>query len=138
MSSSSAVAEQPSAAARVLIIDDDRSVVLLLKKLLERRGDQAVAAHTGQEAVELIGQGSWDLLLIDLHLPGGDGLELAAAARQHDPSVGAIVMTAFAEPPHRTVELDGYLEKPFRSLREVEDAIATALAARRRRAPRPG
>lgn len=136
MSSSSAVAQQPRAAARVLIIDDDRSVVLLLKTLLERRGDQAVVAVTGKDAVQAIDQGSYDLILIDLHLPGSDGLELAAAARRRDPSVGAIVMTAYAPPPHRSVELDGFLEKPFKSLAEVEAAIAAALEARHRRAHR--
>jgi len=136
MSSSSAVAEQKRAVAKVLIIDDDRSVVLLLKKLIERRGDQAVAAVTGKEAVQLIDKESWDLVLVDLHLPGSDGMELAAAARARDPSVGTIVMTAYAEPPSRSVELDGFLEKPFKSLKEVEDAIAAALAARQRRALR--
>jgi len=67
---------------RILIVDDEPDMRMLLRMTLERSGFDVEEAETGEEAVAMAGDASIDLVLLDMNLPGIDGLEAAAAIRQ--------------------------------------------------------
>jgi len=66
---------------RVLVVDDDRQNREILGRLLERLGAEVSAAEDGPEALRSFGGADFDLVLLDLSMPGMDGLEVAAAMR---------------------------------------------------------
>ena len=124
-------------AKRILIVDDQPEVCSLVQKVLERAGYEVLTAWTGEDALELMKQQPVDLLIVDKNLPRMHGGEVIVHARKLLPQVAVILITAFPEPfslpPER---LDGYLAKPFKSLKAIEEAVAQAIengeAARRR------
>ncbi|MEN8189629.1 MAG: sigma-54 dependent transcriptional regulator [Thermodesulfobacteriota bacterium] len=61
--------------ARVLVIDDDCRLCTMMQKQLKRRGHQAETVNTLREGIEAARQGDWDVILLDVQLPDGDGLE---------------------------------------------------------------
>ncbi|HEX9438805.1 MAG TPA: response regulator transcription factor [Roseiflexaceae bacterium] len=82
-----------SQAARILIVDDESSIRLTLGALLQRAGYEITAAENGMEAVALLERQSFDLMLVDLKMPGMDGMEVVAAARQRQQDIAIIVLT---------------------------------------------
>jgi DNA-binding response OmpR family regulator len=79
--------------ARILLVDDEASIRLTLGALLERTGYDVTSAEGGEQAVELLERQAFDLLLTDLKMPGIDGMQVVAAARQRQPDVAVIVLT---------------------------------------------
>ena len=69
-----------SQAARILIVDDESSIRLTLGALLQRAGYDVTAAENGAEAVALFERQTFDLMLVDLKMPGMDGMQVVAAA----------------------------------------------------------
>ena len=67
--------------ARILVVDDEETIRLTLATLLQRRGYTVTVATDGAEALALIERQSFDLLLLDLIMPGQSGLEVARHAR---------------------------------------------------------
>ena len=57
----------------VLIVDDDEAVLTMLRKVMKSSGIESDAARSGGEAIELAGQGRYDLMLLDINMPGMDG-----------------------------------------------------------------
>jgi DNA-binding response OmpR family regulator len=82
-----------SQAARILVVDDESSIRLTLTALLKREGFDVTSAENGAEAIKLLEQQSFDLLLVDLKMPGMDGMQVVAGARQRQPDLGVIVLT---------------------------------------------
>jgi two-component system, response regulator PdtaR len=80
---------------RYLIVDDNEALAENVAEILRDAGDQAVVAHSGPEALELLRQESFDALLTDMRMPGMDGAALVREARSADPGLPAIVITAF-------------------------------------------
>jgi DNA-binding response OmpR family regulator len=78
---------------RILLVDDEASIRLTLGALLERNGYDVTSAESGEQAVQLLEQQPFDLLLTDLKMPGIDGMQVVAAARQRQPDVAVIVLT---------------------------------------------
>ena len=68
-------------APSILVVDDQPINVQLLKRKLEREGIRVVAAYSGKEALELIQQNKPDLILLDVMMPGIDGLEVTRRLR---------------------------------------------------------
>lgn len=105
-----------AAPSSILIVDDDREIRTLLGEYLESNGYkcQAVADGSGMRAA--LGVGAFDLVVLDLMLPGDDGLVLCAELRATSP-IAIIMLTARDEPVDRIVGLemgaDDYLAKPF-------------------------
>ena len=62
---------------RVLIVDDDEAVLTMLGKVMKSSGIEADVARCGTEAIELAGRGHYDLMLLDVNMPGMDGLMIA-------------------------------------------------------------
>lgn len=78
---------------QVLVVDDEANIRLTLSTLLRRAGYAVQAAEGGKEAVELLQQHPFDLLLVDLRMPEMDGMQVVAAARQSQPDIAVIVLT---------------------------------------------
>jgi DNA-binding response OmpR family regulator len=120
-----------SAGATVLVVDDERPLVDLVAGYLQRDGFRVVRAHDGPSAVDLARTEAPDLLVLDLMLPGFDGLEVIRRLRAFSDAY-VIMLTARTEEIDRIVGLtagaDDYVTKPF-SPREL---VARARAMLRR------
>ena len=73
-----------TAAARILLVDDDPINQLVALGLLRRRGWEATAAANGKEALEVLAQQRFDLILMDLQMPELDGFQTASIIRQNE------------------------------------------------------
>jgi DNA-binding response OmpR family regulator len=109
----------PSSASRVLIIEDDPDIAHLLEHSLVRAGFVVETLTSGHEVMASVRRLQADLVLLDLMLPGLDGLEVCRSLRA-DPATAAlpvIMLTARAEESDRIVGLelgaDDYITKPF-------------------------
>jgi CheY-like chemotaxis protein len=80
----------------ILIVDDKTTLLETLKDLLEERGYAVTTATTGEEAIKKAGEICFDIVLIDIILPGINGLETLRGIKKVNPRVRAILMTAFA------------------------------------------
>lgn len=105
----------------ILLVEDDPAIADPLRYQLERHGYRVVAAGDGCEALELARKTSPDLVLLDLMLPGLDGMEVCRELRRES-SVPVLMMTARGEEADRVLGLemgaDDYIVKPF-SFREL-------------------
>jgi DNA-binding response OmpR family regulator len=101
---------------RALLIEDDRKLAGLLTEFLGQHGVEAVIAPDGVQALQQIGQGRFDILLVDLMLPGMDGLTLTRRIRERS-NTPLIMVTARGDDADKIVGLelgaDDYLAKPF-------------------------
>jgi DNA-binding response OmpR family regulator len=82
-----------SQSARILIVDDEASIRLTLGALLQRAGHEVFSAENGEEAIALLERQSFELMLVDLKMPGMDGMQVVSAARQRQPDLAIIVLT---------------------------------------------
>ena len=116
---------------RILLAEDNRVNQKLATRLLEKRGHQVVLATNGQEALEALAQRSFDLVLMDVHMPGMDGIEATMAIREKERSTGfhqpVIALTALVmKGDHErctAAGMDGYLAKPI-DMRKLDDVLA--------------
>ncbi len=116
-------------AAHVLVVDDDAKVRRMLLEYLEEQGLRVTGAGSGAEMRAAFAKGPVDVVLLDLVLPGEDGLTLARELRAES-DVGIIIVTGRGDVVDRVVGLevgaDDYLAKPFH-LREVLARIKSVL-----------
>jgi two-component system alkaline phosphatase synthesis response regulator PhoP len=120
----------------VLVVEDEIELVRILRDYLERAGFRVATASNGPEAVSVFRHAPPDLVLLDLNLPGMDGLDVAREMRRHS-DVPIVIVTARVEETDRLIGLelgaDDYITKPF-SPREVV-ARVRAVLRRARGAP---
>ncbi|AJC17041.1 response regulator [Pandoraea sputorum] len=124
----------------VLIVDDDRGIRELLADYLEKNGMRVSVAANGREMRAVLADGAPDLIVLDLMLPGDDGLVLCRELRAGKfRAVPVLMLTARSEETDRIVGLemgaDDYLAKPF-AVRELLARIKSVL--RRTRMLPPG
>jgi DNA-binding NtrC family response regulator len=104
---------------RILVVDDDRDMRDSLVDLLADAGYAVEAYQTGKEAFDIVQESRPDLLITDLVMNGMQGMELLRAAKQHDPALAVVVITAFGtiESAVEAMRLGAiyYLTKPFKS-----------------------
>ena len=81
---------------QVLIVDDDDSLLKVLADTVSAAGHKVRSSNDGAEAVELIRQQSFDLVITDLMMPGADGMEVLRVARQNQPEALVIIITGHA------------------------------------------
>jgi DNA-binding NtrC family response regulator len=102
---------------RILVVDDEKVVRDSLAQWLKEDGYEVQSAADAKEALLLLKQSPWELALIDIKMPGMDGLELQHRIRDASPSTEVIIMTAFASVDTAVQALkDGaydYITKPF-------------------------
>jgi two-component system alkaline phosphatase synthesis response regulator PhoP len=113
----------------VLIIEDEKELANVLKAYLERSGYQVLMAHRGDQGFTLWKENSPDMVLLDLNLPGMDGIDIARKIRQES-DTPMIMVTARVEEVDRLLGLelgaDDYITKPF-SPREVVARVKAVL-----------
>lgn len=120
---------------RILVIEDNALNLKLVRDVLEFAGYQVIAAQSGEEGLRVARAEPPDLVLMDLQLPGIDGVETLQRLRQDSVFAGVpvVAVTAFvmAEDRQRAslAGFDGYLEKPIK-VRELPGQIETYLEGR--------
>ncbi|MEU7869542.1 response regulator transcription factor [Dactylosporangium sp. NPDC049140] len=121
----------------VLVVDDDPTVSDVVRRYLERAEFGVRLARDGQAALDEYRHERPDLVVLDLMLPGIDGLEVCRRLRTQDPGLPIIMLTALGEESDRVIGLevgaDDYVTKPF-SPRELVLRVQSVL---RRAAPVP-
>jgi two-component system response regulator RegX3 len=117
---------------RILVVDDEESVRESAGYTLEQEGFEVVLAGSGEEAEERLGEGEFDLLVLDIMMPGKSGLEVCREVRQTS-AVPIILLTAKDSEADKVEGLesgaDDYVTKPF-SLRELTGRIRAQLRRR--------
>ena len=102
--------------AKILVVEDDRKTAELVRMYLERDGHQVIAAHDGRQALDLARQRRPDLIVLDLMLPGVDGLDVCRILRAES-KVAIIMLTARTTEEDTLLGLDlgadDYVAKPF-------------------------
>ncbi|MCI5074341.1 response regulator transcription factor [Oricola sp.] len=107
----------PDDAPHILIVDDDTRIRTLLTEYLCQHGYRVTSAATAEEARRKIAGLEFDLLVLDVMMPGESGVSLAQSLREEDRQVPILMLTARSETEHRIEGLeagaDDYLPKPF-------------------------
>jgi len=126
-------------APRVLVVEDNPVNRRLTERLLERMGCPATVVENGRAAVDAVCGRPFDVVLMDIHLPGMDGIEATRLIRRraaYQPAILALTADARAEEARRCLEagMDEFLTKPLRpeALREALCRHAQSAAAGRR------
>ena len=116
--------------AQVLVVDDDDTVANVVVGYLRRGGHDASRVADGQAALDAISATPPDIVVLDLMLPGVDGLEVCRQVRKDLPNLPVVMLTALAEPDDRIAGLelgaDDYVTKPF-SPRELVLRVESVL-----------
>jgi len=107
---------------RILLVEDNQVNQVIASRLLARRGDEVVLAGTGPEALAALDAQTFDLVLMDVQMPGMDGFEVTARIRRREQGTGRhlpiVAMTAYAMKGDRerclAAGMDDYLGKPVR------------------------
>src|SRR5580692_3740310 len=116
--------------AHILVVDDQQEICDVVQEYLTGEGYRVSVAHDGTGMRRTLGQGHVDLVILDLMLPGEDGLTLARSLRSESGSIGIIILTGRGETVDRIIGLemgaDDYLPKPFH-LRELLARVKSVL-----------
>jgi two-component system, NarL family, invasion response regulator UvrY len=121
---------------RILIVDDHAILRAGLKRILEDEFADVVVgeAGTADHAVRELGGGAWDVVLLDISLPGRSGLDLLPDIKRDHPATRVIVLSSFGDQQFAVRSLrvgaSAFLTKE-RAARELIDAIRTVVAGRR-------
>ena len=122
---------------RILVVDDDKAVRAALRVNLSKAGYDVTLARSPSEALGVLGETPHDLVLTDVQMPGGTGLELLAGIRERHPDTQVIVMTGYGSVADAVAALKGgaadYLIKPVEK-EELLVVIRKALEERALRA----
>ncbi|MFD4366285.1 response regulator transcription factor [Rhodococcus sp. NPDC058521] len=117
----------------VLLAEDDEAIAAPLSRALGREGYTVTIEQTGPAALEKALEGDFDLLILDLGLPGMDGLEVCRQVRSHNAELAVLMLTARTDEVDFVVGLDAgaddYVGKPFR----LAELMARVRALLRRR-----
>jgi two-component system, OmpR family, response regulator TctD len=120
------------AGMKVLLVEDDLALVDALSRVLQARGFEVICCADGVEALTMARRRNLDVVLLDLSLPGMDGLDVLRQLRDDGSRLPVLIMTARAAVQDRVLGLDGgaddYLTKPF----DVEELAARLKALVRR------
>jgi len=121
-------------AARILIVDDDTAFQGMLREAVSEKGFDVESAYSAEEGVARAAEGGYNLILLDVRLPGMSGIEAIPRIREVSPATEIIVMTGYAEKDSAMQAIRqgayDYFTKPF-SLAEMEIVIRRALEKQR-------
>ena len=118
---------------RLLVADDEESVRFFVRRGLQRRGYEVVAVDSGARAIAAFDQRPFDLVVVDLKMPGTDGMQVLEHVRAADPDVAVVMMTG-----HGTIQTAveamrkgafDFVQKPF-EMDELGLSVERALALR--------
>ncbi len=110
----------------ILVVDDDQHLRMILDETLKTCGYDVEVADSGEQALEILAEKPFDLIITDLMMPGIKGIELVAKARERYPNIGAMVITAYGT-IERAVEAMqkgayDFITKPF-SISQIESRV---------------
>jgi CheY-like chemotaxis protein len=118
---------------RILVVEDDLPVRNAIQHVLASAQYRVVAAQTGEEALRLMRQGHFDLVLTDVRLPGIDGVEVTRQSKQHNPRTPVLVVSGVPDPDLETRALGAgatfFLRKPI-GAQELRTVVAGMLEQR--------
>ena len=101
----------------VLIVDDDPDICNMLSILMNKEGLTNMVAHDGKTALQMVPVESPDILLVDLKMPGIDGMEVLKRVKETAPHLPVVLITAYAEISASVAAMKAgafdYLTKPF-------------------------
>lgn len=101
----------------ILIIDDEAEIVSLLKRILEKKGHHVMSANNITKGKALFGDEDVDILMLDINLPDGNGLDELSGFCQKKPNCNIIMMSAFdSQDLQNKATCDGaknFISKPF-------------------------
>ena len=116
--------------SKILVIDDEPGIRDLLDTLLRRKGYDVVLAESGQKGLDLFRRERPDVVVLDLKMPGMDGLTVLQQVRSLNPKQPVIILTgagtAEVEQQARALGVTEYVEKEF-SLHRLGDALTRLL-----------
>src|SRR5436309_665294 len=102
---------------RILVVEDEKKIANLLRRSLAEQGFNVEVCHHGGEAFELAVATPYDAIVLDVMLPGRDGLSIVRGLRERKISTPVLLLTARGEVSERVegldVGADDYLTKPF-------------------------
>lgn len=114
---------------RILVVDDEKELGLMVRDYLQAVGYDAVHAESGSEALRLSREEQWDLLVLDVMMPGLDGYDVARRLRAKG-NIPIVFLTARAEEGDRIlgfeIGADDYMTKPF-SMKELAARVRAVL-----------
>jgi two-component system alkaline phosphatase synthesis response regulator PhoP len=115
---------------KILIVEDEPDIALGLEEDLKRHGYAVETVSDGESALARVGKEEWDLILLDVMLPGKDGFEVCEGMRHSDVRTPIIMLTAKTHEAEKVMGLDlgadDYVTKPF-SPRELRSRINAVL-----------
>jgi two-component system response regulator (stage 0 sporulation protein F) len=108
----------------VLVVDDDPEIREILREVITRKGFKVITAESGELALEEMGKQHFDLIFLDLVLPGMSGVDALAAIKEKDKKAVVVIVTGYGDDP---IALDAMslgplflIRKPFRTSDIVE------------------
>jgi len=117
-------------AADILVVDDDERMVMGLKELLEEEGYSVTSCTSSRSALEAVRGRSFAIALVDLVMPGMDGMELLKEILALSPETKVIIITGFATVESAVEAMKAgacdYISKPFKA-REIESVVKRTL-----------
>ncbi|MEN8008178.1 MAG: sigma-54 dependent transcriptional regulator [Candidatus Krumholzibacteriota bacterium] len=115
--------------AKILVVDDEKKMVTLLRSALETRGHEVTGVSSGQEALDLVDNQVFDVVLTDLRMEPVGGMEVLAGVKRVSPQTAVIILTAYGEVKTAVEALQQgafqYLTKPF-NFQEVSHVVEQA------------
>lgn len=122
----------------ILVVDDDEDILELIERHLSNRGYEVLTAYDGEQAISLLDQLKFDLVITDLKMPKFDGMEVLKRAKEKDPNIEVVILTG-----HGTMDTvvealrDGgafdYLQKPLHNIKQLSFVTRKALERKRLR-----
>ena len=118
---------------RILIVDDEETVCRSIRKALQRDDYEIDAALSGEEALKMEAEKKYDVIIVDLMMPGLNGMDLLKSLKAASPAVQVVMITGYPTMKNTLQALQigafDFLPKPFLPY-DLRNLVARALAAR--------
>lgn len=118
---------------KILIVDDQYGIRILLNEVFHKEGYQTFQAANGVQAIDIVHKHSPDLVLLDMKIPGMDGIEILKRLKKIDKNIQVIIMTAYGELDmiQEAKELGAvtHFAKPF-DIDEIRGAVRSHILAK--------
>ena len=119
----------------ILVVDDDRALLDLLGRVFRKLGFRVALADNGREAIDLVEKTAPDVALLDICMPGMDGIRVLKEVKMQDPDIEVVMVTGYASLDSALESLKhgafDYIQKPFDRLDRVVDAVRRAWERRK-------
>ncbi|NSL52111.1 response regulator [Calidifontibacillus erzurumensis] len=111
---------------KLLIVDDQYGIRILLNEVFQKEGYETYQASNGVQALEIVEQNRPDLVLLDMKIPGMDGIEILKRLKEFDQSIEVFIMTAYGEldmiQQAKDLGARTHFAKPF-DIDEIREAV---------------